>query len=128
MAEKEPAGENPGLIFIQPDQDQTQQVATLTLSQSHASAVLVAESGEVIPSKITVVNSEGQPVGVYTAGPFETTARKSGLVSANVIGMKVVNAEGELLNANPQENPDLYWALLGGGGGTFGIVGEFNAN
>ena len=35
---------------------------------------------------------------------------------------EVVSAEGTLLRASPTENPDLYWALSGGGGGTYGIV------
>ena len=35
---------------------------------------------------------------------------------------EVVSADGTLLRASPTENPDLYWALSGGGGGTYGVV------
>ena len=35
---------------------------------------------------------------------------------------EVVSADGKLLRASPTENPDLYWALSGGGGGTYGVV------
>ncbi len=35
---------------------------------------------------------------------------------------EVVSADGTLLHASPTENPDLYWALSGGGGGTYGVV------
>jgi hypothetical protein len=37
---------------------------------------------------------------------------------------KVVTADGELKVANSVSNPDLFWALRGGGGGTFGVVVE----
>ena len=35
---------------------------------------------------------------------------------------EVVTADGEMRIANPRKNKDLYWALAGGGGGTYGIV------
>lgn len=35
---------------------------------------------------------------------------------------EVVSADGKLLRASATENPDLYWALSGGGGGTYGVV------
>ncbi|CAI4213046.1 unnamed protein product [Parascedosporium putredinis] len=45
-----------------------------------------------------------------------------GLSADNVLEWEVVTAEGVHLVATPSENSDLYWALSGGGGGTFGIV------
>jgi FAD/FMN-containing dehydrogenase len=36
----------------------------------------------------------------------------------------VVTADGQLQIANKVSNPDLFWALRGGGGGTFGVVVE----
>lgn len=36
--------------------------------------------------------------------------------------MTVVTADGEHLTANSHQNQDLFWALRGGGGGTFGVV------
>ena len=35
---------------------------------------------------------------------------------------EVVTAEGELVKASPTQSSDLYWALSGGGGGTYGVV------
>ncbi|KAK7051653.1 hypothetical protein VNI00_004632 [Paramarasmius palmivorus] len=40
----------------------------------------------------------------------------------NVLQFTVVAASGEVLTANAFTNPDLFWALRGGGGGTFGVV------
>jgi hypothetical protein len=45
-----------------------------------------------------------------------------GLGSDNVLEFQVVTADGQLKIANSVANPDLYWALRGGCGGTFGIV------
>ncbi|KAL1955726.1 hypothetical protein VTO42DRAFT_8124 [Malbranchea cinnamomea] len=67
---------------------------------------------------------------VRTAGGFGQTAghgpfsSKYGLAADQVLEYKVVTADGELVVANSVVNTDLFWALRGGGGGTFGIVVE----
>ncbi|RAH51121.1 FAD-binding domain-containing protein [Aspergillus brunneoviolaceus CBS 621.78] len=45
-----------------------------------------------------------------------------GIGSDNVLEFEVVTAEGDLVVANEYQNEDLFWALRGGGGGTFGVV------
>jgi len=40
----------------------------------------------------------------------------------NVLEMKIVTADGNHITANPYNNADLFWALRGGGGGTWGVV------
>jgi hypothetical protein len=47
-----------------------------------------------------------------------------GLGSDQMLEYKVVTADGKLLVANAVSNPDMFWALRGGGGGTFGVVVE----
>ncbi|KAI1080958.1 FAD-binding domain-containing protein [Whalleya microplaca] len=47
-----------------------------------------------------------------------------GLVCDNVVNFEVVVADGSLINANAESNPDLYWALKGGSN-NFGIVTSF---
>ncbi|KAI1505828.1 hypothetical protein F5X99DRAFT_415863 [Biscogniauxia marginata] len=45
-----------------------------------------------------------------------------GLVADNALSFDVITADGEFVTANADENPDLFWALKGGGPGAFGVV------
>lgn len=51
--------------------------------------------------------------------------RKHGFAVDNVLGTQVVTAEAEIVRADPEENPDLFWAIRGGSG-NFGIVTSFD--
>lgn len=42
--------------------------------------------------------------------------------SASLLEVEIVTADGKIRIANAYTNPDLFWAVKGGGGGTFGIV------
>ena len=62
-------------------------------------------------------------VGGYTlGGGVGYLSRVYGLAVDNVISYSVVTADGRLVNATSTHNPDLYWALSGGGGGNFGVL------
>ncbi|KAJ0365518.1 hypothetical protein COL154_004373 [Colletotrichum chrysophilum] len=52
-------------------------------------------------------------------GPLGATY---GLAADNTLEFEVVTPDGRHVVASRTENPDLYWALSGGGGGTYGIV------
>ncbi len=48
-------------------------------------------------------------------------ARKHGLACNSMVAAEVVTADGQLLRADRENEPDLFWALRGGGG-NFGVV------
>ena len=69
------------------------------------------------------------PVGVAghsLGGGFGLLGRPFGLACDSILSMEVVDASGKILTVSEQENPDLFWALRGGGNGSFGVVTNFN--
>ncbi len=62
--------------------------------------------------------------GLTLGGGFGRLGRRFGLSIDNVLEMDIVTPDGQLRRAAPDENPELYWALRGGGG-NFGIVTSF---
>jgi FAD/FMN-containing dehydrogenase len=62
--------------------------------------------------------------GLSLGGGFGWLARKYGFVVDNIVSVDIVTADGRLLTASADENPDLFWAVRGGGG-NFGIVTSF---
>jgi hypothetical protein len=60
--------------------------------------------------------------GLTLGGGIGLSARKFGLTCDNLLEATVVLANGRAVVCNAHEHADLYWALRGGGGGTFGIV------
>ncbi len=62
--------------------------------------------------------------GLTLGGGFGRLGRRFGMTIDNVLEMDVVTPDGKLRRVDSQENPDLYWALRGGGG-NFGVVTSF---
>jgi hypothetical protein len=62
--------------------------------------------------------------GITTGGGIGYLVRKHGLSIDNVLAADIVTADGELRRADADTNPDLFWAIRGGGG-NFGVVTRF---
>jgi hypothetical protein len=62
--------------------------------------------------------------GLTLGGGFGRLARRFGLSIDNVLEMDVVTPDGKFRRVGPHSEPDLYWALRGGGG-NFGVVTSF---
>ncbi len=67
-----------------------------------------------------VISSTGI-AGLTLGGGYGYLAGKHGLAVDNLVGATLVTAAGKTVRASESENPDLYWALRGGGG-NFGVV------
>jgi FAD/FMN-containing dehydrogenase len=60
--------------------------------------------------------------GLVQSGGFGSFSKRYGTAAAALIEAEIVTADGRARLANECMHPDLFWALKGGGGGTFGVV------
>lgn len=81
-------------------------------SQAHA---LVVPTG---------INTTTGIAGLTLGGGFGWTTRKYGMTIDSLLSVDIVTADGAMRHASATENPDLFWAVRGGGG-NFGIVTSF---
>jgi FAD/FMN-containing dehydrogenase len=62
--------------------------------------------------------------GITLGGGVGYLVRKYGLTIDDLLAAELVTADGQLLRADPETHPDLFWALRGGGG-NFGVATRF---
>ena len=103
---------------------------TVTIDADNQTAVVEpgVQTGELLaqtePFGLVFPTGQASNVGVigYTlGGGVGWLSRKLGAACGFVESATVVTAEGEIVTANADENPDLFWAIRGGGG-NFGVV------
>ncbi|GIC86651.1 uncharacterized protein Aud_003025 [Aspergillus udagawae] len=74
----------------------------------------------------TAVGGEGKTVGVaggyVLGGGHSPLSSIYGLAADQVLALEVVLANGRFVTVTEETDPDLFWALRGGGGGTYGVV------
>ncbi|KAL7786986.1 FAD-binding domain-containing protein [Trichoderma ceciliae] len=72
-----------------------------------------------------VVGGGGKTVGIggyITGGGHSILAPRYGLAADNVWEMEIVTPGGDIVVANEDQHQDLFWAMRGGGGSTFGVI------
>ncbi|CEO58807.1 hypothetical protein PMG11_03509 [Penicillium brasilianum] len=66
--------------------------------------------------------SVGLAGGYSQGGGHSALSSRYGLGADQILEWEVIDGTGRFIIANREQNADLYWALAGGGGGTYGIV------
>ncbi|KAF9589804.1 hypothetical protein IFM89_028739 [Coptis chinensis] len=103
----------------------------VNLSDNTAWVQAGAILGEVYYSIFNQSKVHGFPAGVcptigvgghISGGGQGTLMRKYGLAADNVVDAKIVDAKGNILDRRSPAGEDLFWAIRGGGGGSFGVI------
>lgn len=66
--------------------------------------------------------SVGAAGGFIQGGGFGSFSKRYGTGAAGILQAEIVTADGQIKIANQCQNPELFWAIRGGGGGTYGVV------
>ena len=60
--------------------------------------------------------------GLVQSGGFGSFSKYYGTAASSLVEASIVTADGKLRTVNDCNDPDLFWALKGGGGGSFGVI------
>lgn len=105
-----------------PQQEKSVQAVTVSAGTQwiHAYDEVTNKHGRYVQGGgCTTVGAAG---GFTQGGGFGSFSKKYGTGAAGVVQAEIVTANGKTVIANRCQNQDLFWAIRGGGGGTFGIV------
>ncbi|CAA9963606.1 GlcD FAD/FMN-containing dehydrogenase [Pyrenophora teres f. maculata] len=74
---------------------------------------------------MTIVGAADPSVGLggfLTGGGHSPLGSLHGMAVDNVLQLSLVTPNGDIITASPCRNPDIFWAVRGGGGATFGVL------
>ncbi|KAL0564320.1 hypothetical protein V5O48_017727 [Marasmius crinis-equi] len=103
-------------------------------SSAYSGPAIKASAGNLVREMAAAASAQGLAaivgecptvgaVGGFTQGAGHSALSSMyGLGADQTLEFEVITPQGEFVRASPTENQDLYWALSGGGGGTYGIV------
>ncbi|KAF8157198.1 hypothetical protein B0H34DRAFT_789625 [Crassisporium funariophilum] len=90
--------------------------------QWHEAYDFVQQEGRFIVGGLSAGSSVGAAGGWIMGGGHSAFAPRHGLGVDNVLQFDIVLSDGSLVTTNAYQHSDLFWALRGGGGGTYGVV------
>jgi len=95
---------------------------------AHGGARMTDVYAAIQPYEMAFALGNGRDVGIgglVLGGGSAPTSGVFGLTADSLVRTRIITADGDLLTCDARENPDLFWACRGGGGGNFGINVSF---
>jgi FAD/FMN-containing dehydrogenase len=96
--------------------------SAVSVAAGHTGAEVLAELAAYNTVTATGFNPSVGIIGWLTGGGHGPLTTSYGMGADNLLEATVVTPLGDILVASPCENPDLFFAIRGGGGGTYGVV------
>jgi FAD/FMN-containing dehydrogenase len=119
--------------YSTPDDGLIIDIARLDTVEVHADGTVVVGGGARLAGVFEAVGRAGRMMsagtcptvgiaGLTLGGGIGALGRKCGLASDQLVAASIVTADGVLRTVSDTREPELFWALRGGGGGNFGVV------
>ncbi|KAL8508271.1 hypothetical protein ACS0TY_018744 [Phlomoides rotata] len=110
-------------ITIADDQKTVRMQAGATLGELYHTISRKSKTLAVAAGVCPTVGVGGQ----FSGGGYGMMARKHSIAADHVVDARLINADGKILDRKSM-GEDLFWAIRGGGGGSFGVVVEFTVS
>lgn len=102
----------------------TEKTTAVRAAAGHTGIEVQAELAKYGRIIVTGANPDVGLVGWLTAGGHGTLSQTYGMGADHLLEARIVTPDGKMLLANPCTNADIFFAIRGGGGGTYGVVTE----
>jgi hypothetical protein len=102
----------------------TEPLTAVRIAAGHTGFEVQAQLAKRNMVIVTGANPDVGLVGWLTGGGHGMLSRTYGMGADNLLEATIVTPDGKVLLANPCQNTDVFFAIRGGGGGTFGVVLE----